>query len=124
MANTRFSYSSDNFREIARNGLALARAQGASDCEVEISEGYGQTVTVRKGEVENIEYNRDKGFGVTVYSGQKKGYASSSDLSAQAVRDAVEKALTIARFTASDEAAGLADASLIVREKAIRDLDR
>ena len=123
MANTRFSYSSDNFREIARNGLALARAQGASDCEVEISEGYGQTVTVRKGEVENIEYNRDKGFGVTVYSGQKKGYASSSDLSAQAVRDAVEKALTIARFTASDEAAGLADASLIVREKAIRDLD-
>jgi len=86
MANTRFSYSSDNFREIARNGLALARAQGASDCEVEISEGYGQTVTVRKGEVANIESNRDQGFGVTVYSGQKKGYASSSDLSAQAVQ--------------------------------------
>ncbi len=123
MANPRFSYTGDNLREIARDALAQARKQGASDCEVEISEGYGQTVTVRKGEVENIEYNRDKGLGVTVYSGQKKGYASSSDLSAQAVRDAVEKALTIARFTASDDAAGLADPSLIVRAGEIKDLD-
>jgi PmbA protein len=123
MAKTRFSYSSDNLREIARDALKLARAQGASDCEVEVSEGYGQSVTVRKGEVENIEYNRDKGLGVTVYSGQKKGYASSSDLTPQAVRDSVDKALTIARFTASDEAAGLADRDLIVRESAIHDLD-
>jgi len=123
MAKTRFSYSNDNLREIARDTLNLARAQGASDCEVEISEGYGQTVTVRKGEVENIEYNRDKGLGVTVYSGQKKGYASSSDLSPQAMRDSVDKALTIARFTASDESAGLAGRELIVRESAIRDLD-
>jgi PmbA protein len=123
MAKTRFSYSTDNLRDIARDALKLARAQGASDCEVEVSEGYGQTVTVRKGEVENIEYNRDKGLGVTVYSGQKKGYASSSDLTPQAVRDSVDKALTIARFTASDEAAGLADRELIVRESAIHDLD-
>ncbi len=123
MAKTRFGYSNDSLREIARDGLALARAQGASDCEVEVSEGYGQTVTVRKGEVENIEYNRDKGFGVTVYVGQKKGYASSSDMTQQAIRDSVEKALTIARFTASDEAAGLADPALIATAGSIRDLD-
>jgi PmbA protein len=123
MPKTVFSYSQDKLREIAHDALAEARARGATDCEVEVSEGYGQSVTVRKGEVENIEYNRDKGLGVTVYSGQKKGYASSSDLSPQAMRDSVEKALTIARFTASDEAAGLADPALIARASAIHDLD-
>ncbi len=120
---SRFSQPYSLLESIAADMLARARAQGASACEVEASEGYGQTVTVRKREVENIEYNRDKGVSVTVYVCQKKGHASSSDFSAQAVRDTVDKALTIARFTASDDCAGLADPELIAGPEAKRDLD-
>jgi PmbA protein len=120
---SRFSQPYALLESIAADMRARARAQGATACEVEASEGYGQTVTVRKGEVENIEYNRDKGVSITVYVGQKKGHASSSDFSAQAVRDTVDKALTIARFTASDDCAGLADPELIAGPKAKRELD-
>jgi len=83
--------------------------KGASACDTESSDGYGQTVTVRKGEVETIEYNRDKSLAVTVYVGKRKGHASTADFSPRAMRDTVEAALTIARFTAEDEAAGLPD---------------
>ena len=88
--------------------MPATRARRA--CEVDVSEGFGQSVTVRRGEVETIEYNRDKGMGVTVYLGQRKGHASTSDFSPQALRDTVEAALNIARFTAADDCAGLADA--------------
>ena len=120
---SRFSYPLSTLESIAADVLARAREQGASDCEVEASEGFGQTVSVRKQEVENIEYNRDKGVGVTVYVGKQKGHANTSDFSAQAVRDTVDKAITIARFTASDEAAGLADAALMATAADRRDLD-
>ena len=73
-------------------------------------------MTVRCDEVETIEFNRDKGIGITVYSGQRKGYASTSDFSAQALRETVEAALNIARFTAEDDCAGLADAALMARD--------
>ena len=86
-----------------------------------MSEGYGQTAVVRKGEVETIEYNRDKGIGVTVYLGQRKGYASTSDFSPRALTDTVAAAVSIARFTASDDCAGLAEPELLARD--IRDLD-
>ena len=101
--------------------LAHARASGATAAETEVSEGFGQGVTVRKGDVENIEYNRDKGVGVTVYIGQKRGHASTSDFSPKAVRETVEAALSIARFTANDDAAGLAEEDLLARD--IADLD-
>ena len=65
-----FSSDQAQLRQIAADVLKYAREQGASDCEVEVSEGFGQTVTVRRGEVETIEYNRDKGIGVTVYIGK------------------------------------------------------
>jgi PmbA protein len=120
---SRFSYPHAALESIAADVLARAKAQGATACEAEVSEGFGQTVSVRKQEVENIEYNRDKGVGVTVYVGQKKGHANSSDFSAQAVRDTVDKALTIARFTASDDCAGLADAALMARDADRRDLE-
>ncbi len=120
---TRFAYSAADLETIAADVLVRAKENGATDCEVEISEGFGQTVSVRKQEVENIEYNRDKGVGVTVYVGQKKGHANTSDFSAQAVRDTVDKALTIARFTASDEAAGLAEPELIAKPSDQRELD-
>jgi PmbA protein len=120
---SRFTYAYSLLESLASDVLAHARAQGASACEVDVSEGFGQTVSVRKKEVENIEYNRDKGVSVTVYVGRKKGHASSSDFSAQALRDTVDKALTIARFTADDDCSGLADAELIARPGDARELD-
>ncbi|HEX2830761.1 MAG TPA: metalloprotease PmbA [Burkholderiales bacterium] len=121
MPSSRFSYSADRLRELAQSVLDHARKNGATSAETEVSEGFGQTVTVRRGEVETIEYNRDKGIGVTVYVGQKRGHASSSDFSGQAVKDTVEAALSIAKFTAPDDAAGLADPDRLAKD--IRDLD-
>ncbi|MEK6594048.1 MAG: metalloprotease PmbA [Pseudomonadota bacterium] len=121
MPETRFSYTDDKLRQIAQDVLDHARQRGASAAEAEVSEGFGQTVTVRRGEVETIEYNRDKGIGVTVYIGRQRGHASSSDFSPQALRDTVDAALSIAGFTASDDCAGLADADLLARD--IADLD-
>ena len=121
MAPTRFSHGPDALKTLASDALAYAMKKGASACETESSDGYGQTVTVRKGEVETIEYNRDKGIGVTVYIGQQRGHASTTDFSPQAVRDTVDAALSIARFTAADECAGLADPDRLARD--IPDLD-
>jgi len=121
MPSSRFSYASDRLRDIATSILDYAKSRGATSAEAEVSEAVGQTVTVRRGEVETIEYNRDKGIGVTVYVGQKRGHASSSDFSPQAVRDTVDAALSIASFTAPDDCAGLADPDLLARD--IPDLD-
>ena len=115
-ADNQFSSDQAQLRQIAADVLKYAREQGASDCEVEVSEGFGQTVTVRRGEVETIEYNRDKGIGVTVYIGKRRGHASTSDFSSQAMRATAGAALSIAKFTASDDYAGLADAELLARE--------
>ncbi len=111
-----FSYSRDQLCEIAEDVLRFARTQGASACETDVSEGFGQTVSVRKGEVDTIEYNRDKGIGVTVYLGQQRGYASTSDFSASALKATVDAALAIARFTAPDPCAGLADQEAMATE--------
>jgi len=124
MPDTRFSYTPDRFKEIVAETLARARERGASAAETEVSESIGQSVTVRCGEVETIEYTRDKGLSLTVYIGQQRGHASTTDLSAQAIRDTIEKALTIARFTAADECAGLADADLLARDFPDLDLYR
>lgn len=110
---SRFSHSIETLQNITRDILDQAAKQGATACEAEVSEGFGQSVTVRRGEVETIEYNRDKGLGVTVYFGQQRGHASTSDLSAEAIRDTVKAALTIAKYTAADEYAGLADKALL-----------
>ena len=122
MSDSRFSIAQATLDGIVEDALSLARAKGATDAEAEASEGYGQSVSVRKGKVENIEYNRDKGLGVTVYVGRKKGFASTSDLSRKAISDAVDAALSIAKFTADDEAAGLADEDLICRDAPDLDL--
>ncbi|MBU3698339.1 metalloprotease PmbA [Dechloromonas sp.] len=113
---TAFSYPFATLQQFAADVLKHAASKGASACEVDVSEGFGQSVTVRCDEVETIEYNRDKGIGITVYAGQRKGYASTSDFSAQALRDTVEAALNIARFTAEDDCAGLADAALMAKD--------
>ncbi|MDP2880556.1 MAG: metalloprotease PmbA [Azonexus sp.] len=116
-----FSYSHATLQQLSEDVLKHARSKGATACEVDVSEGFGQSVTVRCDEVETIEFNRDKGIGITIYSGQRKGYASTSDFSAQALRETVEAALDIARFTAEDDCAGLADAALMA--KVYPDLD-
>ncbi len=121
MPESHFSFSSDRLRQIAREVLDYAAQHGAGAAETEVSEGVGQTVTVRRGEVETIEYNRDKGIGVTVYIGKQRGHASTTDFTPQAVRDTVDAALSIARFTAADDCAGLADEEMLARD--IPDLD-
>lgn len=115
MSDTRFSHTQDFLKSLTQDALSHARLKGASACEVDASEGFGQSVTVRCGEVETIEYNRDKGLGVTVYVGQRKGYASTSDFSLRAVQETVEAAINIARFTAEDDCAGLADPALMAK---------
>src|SRR6267142_1811680 len=121
MSASRFAHDLDALKTIASDALAYALEKGASACETESSDGYGQTVTVRKGEVETIEYNRDKSLAVTVYVGKRKGHASTADFSPRAMRDTVEAALTIARFTAEDDAAGLPDREELARDP--QDLD-
>jgi PmbA protein len=121
---SRFSHRLETLQQLAQDVLDHARTSGASDCEVDVSEGFGQSVSVRCGEVETIEYNRDKGIGVTIYLGQHKGHASTSDFSPAAWRETVEAALNIARFTAADPSAGLPDAALLAsRQQGFADLD-
>ncbi|MGZ5584856.1 MAG: PmbA/TldA family metallopeptidase, partial [Usitatibacter sp.] len=101
--------------EVALRALDIARGRGATDTEVEVSAAVGQAVTVRRGEVETVEYNRDKGLGITVFFGQRRGNASTSDLSPEAVQRTVEAACAIARHTSEDEAAGLPDKERLYR---------
>ena len=107
--------SRDTMRSVALVALGLARAKGASDAEVEVSAAVGQSVTVRRGEVETVEYNRDKGLSITVYFGKRRGIANTSDLSPEAIERSVEAACAIARHTAEDAAAGLPDAQRLFR---------
>ena len=119
-----FAYGRDQFQQIVEDTLALARQLGASDAGAEVSEGVGLSVSVRKGELENVERNRDKSLGVSVYLGQRRGNASTSDFSAAALRQTVQAAYDIARFTAEDPAAGLPEADdLASATEAARDLD-
>ncbi len=122
VSKTAFSHTDEQLRQVARDVLEHALKKGASAAETEVSEGFGQSVTVRRGEIETIEYNRDKGVGVTVYIGQRRGHASTSDLSAKAIRETVDAAISIAGFTAVDDAAGLANEALLAREIADFDL--
>jgi PmbA protein len=106
---------------IVERALDQARRAGASQAEAGVSTDVGLSVTVRLGEVESLEYQRDRSMGITVYVDGRKGSASTADLSAPAVRETVAKAVSIARFTAADSYAGLADAGLMARQ--VPDLD-
>ncbi|MFZ2739272.1 MAG: metalloprotease PmbA [Burkholderiaceae bacterium] len=121
---TGFSYSRSFFEDLVDGALAHAKKLGASNAGAEASEGCGLSVSVRKGELENVERNRDKSLGVTVYLGQRRGNASTSDFSQTAVHQTVQAAYDIARFTAEDPFASLPAAKDIVSAKqARRDLD-
>jgi len=111
-----FNYSLDDLKAMSAQVLQLAKSAGASAADAEISLGVGQNVSVRMGETETIEYNRDKGMSVTVYFGQQRGNASTSDLSPKALQDTVAAACNIAKYTAQDEFCGLADAELMAKD--------
>jgi PmbA protein len=119
-----FSYSRPFFEDLVDTALAHAKRLGATDAGAEASEGCGLSVSVRKGELENVERNRDKSLGVTVYLGKRRGNASTSDFSGKAIEQTVQAAYDIARFTAEDPFAALPDAADIVPESEQRtDLD-
>lgn len=122
VSETRFSYPISTLQQISQDILVQAKKGGATACETDVSDGFGQTVTVRQSAVETIEYNRDKGLSVTVYIGQKRGHASTSDFSSQAISDTVAAALSIARYTADDDCAGLAEAELLAKDYPSLDL--
>ena len=123
-SNQGFAFSREQFQQIVEDVLGMARALGTSDAGAEVSEGSGLSVSVRKGEVENVERNRDKSVGVSVYMGQRRGNASTSDFSRAALEQTVRAAHDIARFTAEDPVAGLPDAEdLVSAEEAAMDLD-
>lgn len=103
------------FESLVADILAEAKRQGASAAEAGLSVDQGLSVNVRLGEVETIEHHRSQGLGVTVYFGQRKGSASSTDLSAQAVKETVAAACRIAQHAAEDEYAGLPDADALAR---------
>ena len=110
-------------KNIVADSLRLARERGATQAEADVSLQKGLTTTVRLGEVETVEYQRDRGMGITVYFGKRKGSASTADLSPKAIAETVEKACDIARYTAEDEAAGLADPEELAKVIPELDLD-
>jgi len=110
-ADNGFSYSRPFFEELVDTALGHAGKLGASDAAAEASEACGLSVSVRKGELENVERNRDKSLSVSVFVGQRRGNASTSDFSRAAIEQTVQAAYDIARFTAEDPMAGLPDAA-------------
>ncbi|MBI3376735.1 MAG: metalloprotease PmbA [Betaproteobacteria bacterium] len=122
----RFTYSPGQLSQIAQTLLGHARTLGASACECGVSEAHGLSVSVRKGEVETLEHNREKDVGVSVYLGARpkvrRGHASTSDFSPAALGSTVEAALAIARFTAEDDCSGLPEPECLAREQPDLDL--
>lgn len=101
--------------------LVEAKRQGASACEVAVSLEQGLSTSVRQREVETVEFNRDQGFGITLYAGQRKGSASTSASGPEAIRETVAAALAIAKHTSEDESSGLADKALMAKD--VQDFD-
>lgn len=114
-AATGFAFSPSFFEDLVDSAIAHAKKLGASDVAAQASEGSGLSVSVRKGELENVERNRDKGLTVSVHIGQRRGNASTSDFSQQAIEQTVQAAYDIARFTAEDPFAALPDVADIAQ---------
>ncbi len=112
----------DKLSALVENILAEAKRQGADQAEVSVSIDSGLSVSVRKGELENLEFNQDRGFGITLYVGQRKGSASTTDSSDDAIRATVAAAKNIATFTEEDPCSGLAEAHLTPKQSIDLDL--
>ena len=114
-ASRQMPVTTGELERVATAVLDAARRGGATAAETDVSQGVGQSVTVRHGEIETIAYNRDKSIGITVYVGQRRGNSSTADFSDTSIAAAVAKAIAIARYTADDPAAGLADPERLAR---------
>ncbi|EDJ91956.1 metalloprotease PmbA [Haemophilus influenzae] len=99
-------------RQAVSFAVALATKAGAS-AEVAVTKVSGLSVSARLQEIENVEFTNDGALGISVYMGQQKGNASTSDLSESAIKNAVEAALAIAKYTSPDDCTGLADKDLM-----------
>jgi PmbA protein len=117
------SFGQQELEDIIASTLAEARKRGVDQAEVAVSHDIGLAATARLRDVESLEYTNDRGIGVTVYCGSRKGSASTSDISAEAIRETVAKACTFASYTAEDKYAGLADADRMCTELPDLDLD-
>lgn len=106
----------ERFRELIHDVLSHAKSLGASDASAEVGESRGLSVTVRNQDIDTVEQNRDRTLGITVYAGHRRGSASTSDFSLQALRETAEAAWHIARYTAEDPAADLPDADLLATD--------
>lgn len=111
----------DNLKAIVSEVLKKAKSLGADAAEAGISYESGLSTTVRMGETETIEFNRDKSLDITVFKGKKKGSVSTSDIRKEAITSAIEAACRIATYTEEDPCAGLADESSLAKQ--IPDLD-
>jgi PmbA protein len=115
--------SQNQLEEVVEQLLQAARKAGATQCEAAASADAGYSVTVRMGELETLEHHADRGLGLTVYFGNRKGSASTSDLRPESIEETVRAACDIARYTAEDPCAGLADADLMAKTWPDLDLD-
>ena len=113
---SRASLDRSDLEDLIRFVLDEAGKQGADQAEAAASHDYGLSATARLGDVENLEYTNDRAIGVTVYHGLRKGSASSSDFSVDAMRETVAKASAFAKYTAVDKYAGLANAELMASD--------
>ncbi|MFA7667297.1 MAG: metalloprotease PmbA [Burkholderiaceae bacterium] len=111
-----FEHNPSRLSELAAMALERAHNGGASAASAEVSESSGLAVNVRKGRIETIEQTRDKGLGITVYFGTRRGHASTSDFSEASVAETVAAACDIARYTAEDPFAGLPDPEVLARD--------
>ena len=110
-----FEYDPARLRELTALALKRARDGGASAAAVDVSESSGLAVNVRRGRIETIEQTRDKGLGISVYFGARRGHASTSDFSDDSIAETVSAACAIARYTAEDPFAGLPEPALLAR---------
>jgi PmbA protein len=111
----------ESLKGVAARAVELARRHGSDQAEVGVSYEEGLSVTVRMGELESVERQRDRGLAITVYRGQRKGSASTTDFSPASIEETVRKAVSIGSFTTADEYAGLAEAELMAKDQ--RDLE-
>ncbi len=116
-------YTKDKLEHLVQSCLVVAKQQGATSAEASVNVEHGLSVTARLGEAETLEHHNDRGLGITIYMGQKKGSASTTNFEASAIEDAVTAACEIASFTEEDDCAGLADAELMASNLQDLDLD-
>lgn len=102
-------------RDAVSFAIETAQKAGAT-AEVGVTKVSGLSVSTRLQEIENVEFTNDGALGISVYLGQQKGNASTSDLSEEAIKNTVEAALAIAKYTSPDDCTGLADKELMAFE--------